>query len=66
MKVEEGLFYINNIDMATYGCFLWEEHAGDHTNYDSLMKPPPSAIGNLMGRNCPKHCFPDTRRGILP
>lgn len=40
MKVEEGLFYINDIDMATYGCFLWEEHAGDHTNYDSLMKPP--------------------------
>lgn len=40
MKVEEGLFYINDIDMATYGCFLWEENAGDHTNYDSLMKPP--------------------------
>ena len=40
MKVEEGLFYINNIDMATYGCFLWEENAGDHTNYDSLLKPP--------------------------
>ena len=40
MKVEEGLFYINDIDMATYSCFLWEEHAGDHTNYDSLMKPP--------------------------
>lgn len=40
MKVENGLFYINDIDMATYGCFLWEEHAGDHTNYDSLMKPP--------------------------
>lgn len=39
MKVENGLFYINDIDMATYGCFLWEEHAGDHTNYDSLMKP---------------------------
>lgn len=40
MKVEEGLFYINDIDMATYSCFLWEENAGDHTNYDSLMKPP--------------------------
>lgn len=40
MKVENGLFYINDIDMATYGCFLWEENAGDHTNYDSLMKPP--------------------------
>lgn len=40
MKVEEGLFYINDIDMAIYGCFLWEENAGDHTNYDSLMKPP--------------------------
>ena len=40
MKVEEGLFYINDIDMATYGCFLWEENAGDHTNYDSLMRPP--------------------------
>lgn len=40
MKVENGLFYINDIDMASYGCFLWEENAGDHTNYDSLMKPP--------------------------
>lgn len=40
MEVEKGLFYINDIDMATYGCFLWEENAGDHTNYDSLMKPP--------------------------
>lgn len=40
MEVEKGLFYINDIDMATYGCFLWEENAGDHTNYDSLMRPP--------------------------
>lgn len=28
MKVEEGLFYINDIDMAIYGCFLWEEKRG--------------------------------------
>ena len=40
MEVEKGLFYINGTDMATYGCFLWEENAGDHTNYDSLLKPP--------------------------
>lgn len=40
MEVEKGLFYINDVDMATYGCFLWEENAGDHTNYDSLMRPP--------------------------
>ena len=41
MKVEEGLFLYQRY---RYGhirlFFLWEEHAGDHTNYDSLMKPP--------------------------
>ena len=31
---------INGTDMASLGCFLYEENAGDHTNYDSLMKPP--------------------------
>lgn len=40
MKVEEGYLIINGTDMATYGCMLYEENATDHTNYDSLMKPP--------------------------
>lgn len=40
MEVEEGLLKINGTDMASLGCFLYEENAGDHTNYDSLMKPP--------------------------
>ena len=38
--MEEGLLKINGTDMASLGCFLYEENAGDHTNYDSLMKPP--------------------------
>lgn len=31
---------INGTDMATLGCFLWEEDGNGHANYDSLMKPP--------------------------
>ena len=37
MKVEEGLLFINDIDMATLGVFLCETEAGGHKNYDALM-----------------------------
>lgn len=37
MKVEEGLLFINDIDMATLGAFLCETEAGGHKNYDALL-----------------------------
>jgi hypothetical protein len=40
MEVESGLLFINDTDMATYGCFLWEDNQGGHANYDALMAPP--------------------------
>ena len=40
MVVESGLLFVNDTDMATYGCFLWEENQDDHANYDDLMLPP--------------------------
>lgn len=44
MTVKEGLLIINGIDMAGYGVFLCETSPGEHTNYDSLMKPSKTKV----------------------
>ena len=44
MTVQEGLLFINGLDMANYGTFLCESSSGAHTNYDALMKPSKTKV----------------------
>lgn len=41
MKILEGLFFINDVDVyKEYSAFLVEDKVGAHVNYNELLKPP--------------------------